>query len=109
MRAGGCLPGGVGVVWCGAQAGKVAGDPSLGRYLADTLAVVPHFAKADFEKLFNDSVQVRLAPSSLSLCAWLDPPPAAWLAGVGRPLQVACSAGVAGPFIRVKHTYAGHL
>ncbi len=40
------------------QSGKVAGDPAIGRYLADTLALVPHLARPDFERLFNDSVQV---------------------------------------------------
>uniref|UniRef100_A0A7S0RJW6 Eukaryotic translation initiation factor 3 subunit F n=1 Tax=Chlamydomonas leiostraca TaxID=1034604 RepID=A0A7S0RJW6_9CHLO len=47
-------------------AGKKAGDPALGRYLADTLAVVPRFAKAEFERLFNDSVQDQLMVSYLA-------------------------------------------
>lgn len=37
--------------------GKCKGDPTIGRYLADTLAVVPHFNRTDFERLFNESVQ----------------------------------------------------
>lgn len=41
------------------QSGKVTGDPAIGRYLADTLALVPHLARPDFERLFNESVQVR--------------------------------------------------
>lgn len=50
-------------VWAGAparppQAGKKAGDAALGRYLADTLSAVPKFGRAEFERLFNDSVQV---------------------------------------------------
>jgi hypothetical protein len=40
------------------QAGKVQGNPAIGRYLADTVAAVPHFAKSDFERLFNDNMQV---------------------------------------------------
>lgn len=38
-------------------AGRKVGDPAVGRYLADTLAVVPHFKREDFERLFNDNVQ----------------------------------------------------
>lgn len=47
-------------------AGKKQGDPALGRYLADTMAVVPRFAKAEFERLFNDSVQDQLMVSYLA-------------------------------------------
>ena len=35
------------------------GNAVVGRYLADTLAVVPHFTQTDFERMFNDNVQVR--------------------------------------------------
>eukprot|EP00775_Hariotina_reticulata_P007183 gene7183-7397_t len=38
-------------------AGRRPGDASVGRYLADTLAVVPHLEVADFERLFNEGVQ----------------------------------------------------
>lgn len=48
------------------QAGKAAGDPALGRYLADTLAVVPRLGRAEFERLFNDSVQDSLMVSYLA-------------------------------------------
>ncbi len=41
------------------QSGRAAGDPALGRFLADTLALVPHLAKPDFERLFNEGVQAR--------------------------------------------------
>lgn len=51
---------------CSMQAGKKQGDPALGRYLADTMAVVPRFAKAEFERLFNDSVQDQLMVSYLA-------------------------------------------
>jgi translation initiation factor 3 subunit F len=39
------------------QAGRREGDASVGRYLADTLAVVPHLEAGDFERLFNESMQ----------------------------------------------------
>ncbi len=35
----------------------MTGDPAIGRYLADTLALVPHLAKADFQRLFNEAQQ----------------------------------------------------
>jgi len=38
-------------------AGRREGDAAIGRYLADTLAVVPHLEVADFERMFNDGVQ----------------------------------------------------
>lgn len=37
--------------------GRKKGDPVVGRYLADTMAVVPHFAKETYEHLFNENVQ----------------------------------------------------
>ncbi|GFR52670.1 hypothetical protein Agub_g15294 [Astrephomene gubernaculifera] len=46
--------------------GKVAGDPAIGRYLADTLALVPHLARPDFERLFNESVQDAMTATYLS-------------------------------------------
>jgi len=44
-------------------AGKQKGDAAIGRYLADTLAVVPRFDPATFEKLFNEGVQDGLLVS----------------------------------------------
>lgn len=38
-------------------AGKQKGDAAIGRYLADTLAVVPHFEPEAFERMFNEGVQ----------------------------------------------------
>ena len=46
--------------------GKIKGDPTIGRYLADTLSVVPHFSKAEFERLFNESVTDVMMVSYLS-------------------------------------------
>lgn len=46
--------------------GKVKGDPQIGRYLADTLSVVPHFSKPEFERLFNESVQDTMMVTYLS-------------------------------------------
>eukprot|EP00798_Chlamydomonas_sp_ICE-L_P015670 gene15670-21774_t len=46
--------------------GRAPGNPAIGRYLADTLALVPHFSKADFERLFNDNVQDVLMVTYLS-------------------------------------------
>eukprot|EP00879_Flechtneria_rotunda_P023913 GHRR01025327.1.p2 GENE.GHRR01025327.1~~GHRR01025327.1.p2 ORF type:complete len:208 (+),score=73.16 GHRR01025327.1:429-1052(+) len=37
--------------------GRRVGDAAIGRYMADTLAVVPHLEVADFEHLFNEGVQ----------------------------------------------------
>lgn len=48
------------------QNGKITGDPAIGRYLADTLAMVPHMAKSDFERLFNESVQDSMMVTYLS-------------------------------------------
>lgn len=48
------------------QEGRKQGNPTIGRYLAETLAVVPHFSKLDFERLFNDSVQDNMIVSYLS-------------------------------------------
>ncbi|KAG2488313.1 hypothetical protein HYH03_013163 [Edaphochlamys debaryana] len=48
------------------NSGKVQGDPAIGRYLADTLALVPHLAKPDFERLFNESVQDSMMVTYLS-------------------------------------------
>lgn len=42
------------------QAGRREGDASIGRYLADTLAVVPHLDVAEFERMFNEGVQDNL-------------------------------------------------
>lgn len=49
-----------------AQSGKRSGDPAVGRYLADTLAVVPALAPQDFESLFNEGVQDQLLLSYLA-------------------------------------------
>ncbi|KAF8063040.1 TIF3F1 [Scenedesmus sp. PABB004] len=38
-------------------AGRRAGDAAVGRYLADTLAGLPHFEAAEFERIFNEGVQ----------------------------------------------------
>lgn len=38
-------------------AGRREGDAAIGRYLADTLAVVPHLEVSDFERMFNEGVQ----------------------------------------------------
>lgn len=46
--------------------GRAKGDPVIGRYLADTLSVVPHFSKPDFERLFNESVQDVMMVTYLS-------------------------------------------
>lgn len=46
--------------------GRVKGDPMIGRYLADTLSLVPHFSKPDFERLFNESVQDVMMVTYLS-------------------------------------------
>lgn len=47
------------------QEGRQAADPALGRYLADTLSAVPKFSSNDFERLFNENVQVRSAADSI--------------------------------------------
>jgi translation initiation factor 3 subunit F len=39
------------------QAGRRKGDAAIGRYLADTLAVVPRLEPAEFERLFNEGMQ----------------------------------------------------
>ena len=36
------------------QAGKQKGNTAVGRYLAETVAAVPHFTKADFERMAAD-------------------------------------------------------
>ncbi|KAL6749104.1 eukaryotic translation initiation factor 3f [Haematococcus lacustris] len=46
--------------------GRRAGDAAMGRYIADTLAAVPRFSRADFERLFNESVQDTLMITYLS-------------------------------------------
>lgn len=46
--------------------GRIKGDPMIGRYLADTLSLVPHFSKPDFERLFNESVQDVMMVTYLS-------------------------------------------
>ena len=48
------------------QEGCTKGDAAIGRYLADTLSVVPHFSKPDFERLFNESVQDVMMVTYLS-------------------------------------------
>ncbi|KAG2451861.1 hypothetical protein HYH02_003637 [Chlamydomonas schloesseri] len=48
------------------NSGKVTGDPAIGRYLADTLALVPHLARPDFERIFNESVQDNMMVTFLS-------------------------------------------
>jgi translation initiation factor 3 subunit F len=58
MAAPGC-----GVFGVCTQVGRRDGDASVGRYLADTLAVVPHLEVADFERLFNEGVQDGLLVS----------------------------------------------
>jgi translation initiation factor 3 subunit F len=50
----------------GVVEGKTKGDPVLGRYLADTMAVVPQIDRQDFERLFNENVQDVLLVSYLS-------------------------------------------
>lgn len=40
--------------------GREDGDPRVGRYLADTLAAVPHLDKDEFERLFNERMQELL-------------------------------------------------
>ena len=47
-------------------AGRRSGDPAVCRYLAETLAVVPHVRAADFEALFTGQVQDVLLVSYLS-------------------------------------------
>lgn len=42
------------------QAGRRAGDASVGRYLADSLAVVPQLAGPELERLANEGVQDAL-------------------------------------------------
>lgn len=39
---------------CPPQAGKQKGSTAVGRHLADAVAAVPHFTKADFEKMLAD-------------------------------------------------------
>lgn len=46
--------------------GKIPGNPAIGRYLADSVAMVPHFSKADFERLYNESVQDMMTVTYLS-------------------------------------------
>ena len=36
------------------QAGKQKGNTVIGRYLADTVAAVPHFTREDFDKMLTD-------------------------------------------------------
>jgi hypothetical protein len=45
------------------QEGKIPADNTIGRYLADTVAVVPRINAESFDTLFNDSVQVSLLSS----------------------------------------------
>lgn len=58
------------------QAGKQKGNTAVGRYLAETVAAVPHFTKADFEKMMadqsNDCTLVRGAPMHWPVAAELD-------------------------------------
>jgi translation initiation factor 3 subunit F len=46
--------------------GKRQGDAAIGRYLTDTLAVVPALAPEDFDKMFNEGVQDQLLVSYFS-------------------------------------------
>mmetsp|Transcript_18024 Transcript_18024/g.38749 ORF Transcript_18024/g.38749 Transcript_18024/m.38749 type:complete len:285 (+) Transcript_18024:190-1044(+) len=46
--------------------GRVKGNPTIGRHLADTLAAVPHFSKPEFERLFNENVQDVMMVTYLS-------------------------------------------
>mmetsp|Transcript_14156 Transcript_14156/g.38333 ORF Transcript_14156/g.38333 Transcript_14156/m.38333 type:complete len:284 (+) Transcript_14156:86-937(+) len=46
--------------------GRQAGDVAVGRYLADTMAVVPRFSRAEFERMFNESVQDSVMVSYLA-------------------------------------------
>jgi hypothetical protein len=39
---------------------------ALGRYLADTMSVVPRFSRAEFERLYNESVQDAVMVSYLA-------------------------------------------
>eukprot|EP00967_Tisochrysis_lutea_P036891 scaffold44443_cov21-Tisochrysis_lutea.AAC.1 len=48
------------------QEGRQAGDVAVGRYLADTMAVVPRFSRAEFERMFNESVQDSVMVSYLA-------------------------------------------
>lgn len=48
------------------ESGKRKGDPVIGRYLADTLAAVPHLQPEAFDALFNESVQDVLLVTYLS-------------------------------------------
>jgi hypothetical protein len=48
------------------QEGRRKGDPAVGRYIADTLAVVPRFSKLEFERLFSESMQDALMVTYLS-------------------------------------------
>ena len=41
------------------QEGNIAPDNNIGRYIADTLASVPKLSPTAFDKLVNDSLQVR--------------------------------------------------
>jgi hypothetical protein len=41
------------------QEGQIEPDNSIGRFLADTMASVPRISSDAFDKLFNDSVQVK--------------------------------------------------
>ncbi|MEW5318882.1 MAG: hypothetical protein WDW38_010066 [Sanguina aurantia] len=46
--------------------GRAKGDPALGTFLSDTLAVVPALPKPEFERLLNDSVQDVMTVSYLA-------------------------------------------
>ena len=46
-----------------AAAGRVKGDPAIGRHLADTLAAIPRLDPAEFERAFNEGVQDQLLVS----------------------------------------------
>ncbi len=51
---------------CLLQAGRKAGDPALGRYIADTLSAVPRLGRGELERMFNDNVQDSLMVSYLA-------------------------------------------
>ena len=38
----------------GVQAGKVAGNTAVGRFLAESVAAVPHLTPDDFERMLSD-------------------------------------------------------
>lgn len=43
------------------QEGRVAPDNNIGRFISDTVASIPKISPAAFDRLVNDSLQVRLS------------------------------------------------